>query len=281
MKSKIKNLLKVWVKTPLKSSFRQVRHKLGYALSRRPLRSIYKPANRPRILIVGVYVSSARHLAAQLCAEFNASKHCTVKQCWASLGRISPNPYLARHTSIECLDRIPKFELLNRLLSGVDLTTFDFILCSDDDVSVRPGFLDTYVALQQTFGFSICQPARSWTSSIDHPFVRRNPALLGRQTRFVEIGPIFSFDRKVSQKLIPFDLSTPMGWGYDYVWPVQIAELGLTMGIIDETAVDHTIRPRGAIYSSNLAAQQGTAYREKHKGLMDRDAFVELKRFPR
>jgi hypothetical protein len=281
MKSKIRILLKTWFKKPVQVGFHSGRHWLGLALSKRPLNTMHKPVGTPKILVVGVYVGSVKHLAKELCAEFGASKSCIVEQRWASLGEKSADSVLSRCTVIECLERVPKFELLNRLIAEIDMSQFDFILCADDDVSVRPGFLDAYIALQQRFEFSICQPARSWTSSVDHPFVRRNRKLLGRQTRFVEIGPIFSFDRQIAKKLIPFDLSTPMGWGYDFVWPVQVANLRLTMGIIDLTTVDHTIRPRGAIYSSKLAARQGTAYRKKHFGLSDEQAFVELKLFRR
>lgn len=281
MQSTLKRILKAWVKAPLQTVFRSGRHQLGYLLSQRPLSRNYRPVDRPKVLVVGVYVSSVKHLAVQLCAELAATKCCVLQQRWASLGQKSTVGSLAECTAIECLQQIPKFELLNQLLKDVDISKFDYILCVDDDISVRPGFLDTFIALQQRFGFSICQPARTWTSSFDHPFVRRNPALLGRQTWFVEIGPIFSFDRKIASLLIPFDLATPMGWGYDFVWPVQVAEQKLTMGIIDEATVDHTSRPRSAIYSSSTAAEQGIAYRKKHGGLTDSQAFVEVVRFAR
>jgi hypothetical protein len=279
MRLAVKNILKTRVKAPLHSVFRGARHLLGKKLSQLPLKTNYIPNQRPKVLIVGVYVSSVKHLAEQLCAEFSASRHCSVVQRWASLGYKSKSASLASLTVLESLERVPKFELLNRLVSDIDTSQFDYILCTDDDVSVQPGFLDSYIALQQQFDFSICQPARTWTSSFDHKFVRRHRTLLARQTRFVEIGPIFSFDRKIAASLIPFDLATPMGWGYDFVWPVQAAELNLSMGIIDAVTVDHTIRPRSAIYSSGIAAEQSIAYRQKHGGLTDAQAFVVLRRF--
>jgi hypothetical protein len=280
MKLIIRHILKTYVKVPAQNTFRLGRHRLGLALSKKPLANSFKPIGLPRVLVVGVYVSSVKHLAVELCAEFKASKHCEVEQRWASIGLKSQDFSLAKLTSIECLDKVPKFELLNSLLSGLDLSSYDYVVFTDDDVSVHPGFLDTYIALQQKLGFSISQPARSWTSSFDHSFVRQKSDLLGRQTRFVEIGPIFSFDRLIAAALIPFDLETPMGWGYDFVWPVQVAALGLKMGIVDKTTVDHTLRPRGANYSSKDAAIQGAAYVKKHFGLKSNEAFVELERFP-
>jgi hypothetical protein len=269
------------IRRPLGRLRRYSRHKTGYILSMVPLTGQVKPTNQPRVLVVGVYVSSVKHFGVGLCKEFAAAKECRVEQRWASLGKKSTEPSLAAVTAIECLERVPKFELLNRLMSAVDLTQFDYVVCTDDDVSIQPGFLDVYIALQQRFNFSISQPARTWASFLDHPIVRRNPKLLARETRFVEIGPIFSFDKAMTKALIPFDLETPMGWGYDFVWPVQVAKLGLKMGIIDATPVDHTVRPRGAIYSTSLAAQQSDAYKEKHGALPAEQAFVELEKFSR
>jgi hypothetical protein len=269
------------LKRPLKWVFRKSRHQLGFQLMRRKIDSNVLPTGSPKVLIVGVYVSNVKHFAVALSTEYAAAKHCQVTQRWASLGSASDNPMLARLTTLECLVRESKFSILNRLLKDIDLSQFDYIVVSDDDVSVQPGFLDTFIGVQQMLGFSICQPARSWTSSIDHKIVRRKSNCLARQTRFVEIGPIFSFDNAVVSSLIPFDLETPMGWGYDFVWPVVVEKLGLKMGIVDETPVDHTLRPRGEIYSSDEAYQQSIAYRRKHFGLIDSEAFVVLRKFSR
>jgi hypothetical protein len=267
------------LRLPLKWVFRWARHQLGHQLMRRKVKPFSSPTNRPAVLIVGVYVSRVKHFAAELSLEYASSKHCQVTQRWASLGRISDNLELAKVTEFECLAGEAKFSILNTLLKGIDLSQFDFIVVSDDDISVQPGFLDAFIGIQQTFGFSICQPARSWTSSIDHQIVRRRSGCVARQTRFVEIGPIFSFHKTVYSSLIPFDLETPMGWGYDYVWPVVVEKLGLTMGIVDQTPVDHTLRPRGEIYSSDRAYMESVAYRRKHSGLIDSEAYTVLKEY--
>jgi hypothetical protein len=264
---------------PVRRHIDFLRHSSAKALMRRTLAGQWRPEGTPRVLVVGVYVSSVANLASDLAKEFASAKFCIVEQRWASLGDKSSEPRLAELTAMVQKEKMGKFELLNRLVSGVDRDKYDYIVCADDDVSVNPGFLDQYIAIQQKLNFAICQPARSWTSHLDHEFVRRNPKLIARQTWFVEIGPIFSFSRVMAKRLIPFDLETPMGWGYDFVWPRVVRDEGEVMGVIDHTPVDHTLRRRGAIYSSSTAADQGRAYRKKHNGLQDHEAFVTVKAY--
>jgi hypothetical protein len=246
-----------------------------------PLSGNWRPQGNPKILVLGVYVTALPNLAVELAKEFSNANACVVEQRWASLGAKSLDRLLGECTIVEQLTKIPKFQLLNRLLSAVNLEEYDYILFADDDVSVNPGFIDQYIALQQKLNFWIAQPARTWTSHLDHQLVKRNPQTIARQTWFVEIGPIFSFSQETAKQLLPFNLETPMGWGYDFVWPRIVKSLGGTMGVIDQTPVDHTLRRRGANYSSSLAAVQGVAYREKYQGLKDHEAFVVVKAYPR
>jgi hypothetical protein len=273
-------IIRIAVK-PVKRAGRYLWHLFSHALTRRRLTGTHRPEGRPQVLVVGVYVSAMPHLAAELSKELSNSLHCVVTQAWASLGAKARDPALARNTTIEQHTKLAKFDLLNRLLLKVDLGSYDYILCVDDDVSVNPGFLDQYIALQQKFNFSICQPARTWTSHLDHEFVRRNPAMIARQTWFVEIGPIFSFSQDIASKLLPFNLETPMGWGYDFVWPRIVRDSGAKMGIIDQTPVDHTLRKRGALYSSKDSAAKGYDFRKKYSGITDSEAFVVVQGFPK
>jgi hypothetical protein len=266
---------------PIRRKIDHLRFGLGRLLSKRPLKGNWKPAGNPRVLVLGVYVATVPNLAAELALEFSQATACNVEQRWASLGKTSSNSLLAKHTIIEQLTKMPKFELLNQLISQANIDHFDYLVFADDDVSVNPGFIDQYIALQQSLGFSIAQPARTWASHLDHKLVRRHRKMTARQTWFVEIGPIFSFSQALTKHLLPFNLETPMGWGYDFVWPRIVKSLGGRMGVIDHTPVDHTLRRRGANYSSATAASQGMAYREKYQGLTDEEAFVVVKAYPR
>ena len=111
------------------------------------------------------------------------------------------------------------------------------------------GFLDAYIALQTKLKFAICQPARTSNSYIDHPIVEQQQGVLARRTMFVEIGPVVSFHRSCYDLVLPFDLTSPMGWGYESVWSRQLAQRGQKMGIIDATPVDHSLRKPVANYS--------------------------------
>ncbi|HWF47324.1 MAG TPA: hypothetical protein VG168_09980 [Bryobacteraceae bacterium] len=79
--------------------------------------------------------------------------------------------------------------------------------------------------------------------------VRRRLFTRARQTNFVEIGPIVSFRRDFFRAVYPFSLDSPMGWGYDLTWPIIARQLDVAIGIIDALAVDHSLRPPGALYN--------------------------------
>jgi len=94
---------------------------------------------------------------------------------------------------------------------------------------------------------------------------------LARRTRFVEIGPVVSLHRSAYRLLLPFDLSSPMGWGYENIWTHRIELAGLTMGIIDAVPVDHSLRPPLANYSWDAAdaARTEILARNDHVSLDD------------
>jgi hypothetical protein len=144
-----------------------------------------------------------------------------------------------------------KFALMNGLLK--DIESFEYVIIADDDVDLPPRFVDRYVAYVEKFQFALSQPARSQDSYIDHLFTTRMPGIDGRLTRFVEIGPIVCIHRSAFGVLFPFDERFPMGFGYDFIWPVLMEKRGLRMGIIDATPVSHTIRKPGVNYPARQA----------------------------
>ena len=52
---------------------------------------------------------------------------------------------LKAKTHIVSPKRVPKFELLNRLLAEVRLDDYEHLVITDDDIELPPGFLDDYL----------------------------------------------------------------------------------------------------------------------------------------
>lgn len=234
---------------------------------------------KKRILILGIYMADKKNFASCLVREFAKSELFIVKQAWVSIGESNPKSRQLREVTFKVLrEKVPKFILLNRLLAKFNLNNYDYILFTDDDIVVERGFIDKYFFFQSLTGFSLAQPARTIFSELSHRITKIKPGSIARETRFVEIGPLFSMEKAIYSDLLPFDESSPMGWGYDFVWPVIIIKKGLTMGIIDGVPVNHSIRPNRILYSGSMVEAQMNEYLSKNTHLSPLDAFVE-KRF--
>lgn len=218
-----------------------------------------------KVLVVGIYLADRENHVHHLVERFGQSTKLQVTQRWAALRGRSNDGAVSTVTKISSEQLIPKFTLLNQLLAQEDLKSYDFIVFTDDDVVLPQGFLEFYLHAQRRYNFSLAQPARAWHSFYDHKMVVRKPWLKARETRFVEIGPIFSLDMRAARVILPFDELSPMGYGFDFCWPVQMANAGLKMGIIDAVSVDHSFRPQGASYS----AAQNNAVMDRY--LAERD----------
>lgn len=243
----------------------------------RPLR--HRPQGRPRVLVVGVYLSGKANLVAPLVERLGSSQHCEVTQRWIALGERSTDPAVAALTVEAVSTPTPKFELINRHIGPADIAAFDYLLFSDDDVTVPRDFIDRFIGWQQFCGFALAQPARTWNSFVDHRFVRQRLWCRARETRFVEIGPIFCFDRAMARVALPFDLTSAMGYGYDLVWPVLAGRHRLTLGIVDDAAVEHAIRDQAAHYQKGPQFAAMGAYLDHQEHLTFRDAFVVRRRY--
>ena len=125
-----------------------------------------------------------------------------------------------------------------------------------------PYFIDAYVEANDILGFALSQPARTPNSYISHDITKRVAGLLGRQTNFVEIGPLAFISRPLFSSLLPFDgeAEIPMGLGLDLVWPISVEKKGLKMGIIDAVPVDHSLRPPGSGYAMDSAIADMARY---------------------
>lgn len=219
---------------------------------------------KPLVLILGVRLADDPHsLATTIEACMRQSKHYGIVQLWQPLVQ----PY------------VPKFTLLNKMLRGLRslLEMFEYVIITDDDITVPEQFLDNYLRLVRKYDFALAQPARTTNSHIHHPIVARVRGVKARRTHFVEIGPLFSMNQAALKLLTPFDECSPMGWGYDYVWPQLINEHALRMGIVDATPVEHTVREPVSGYVG--AGEQMAGYLSQHLHLSPEAAYVEIERY--
>jgi hypothetical protein len=201
-----------------------------------------------KLLVVGVYLADKPSLALSVTRSINQSKSWSVDFRWARIGFSAPEPELQSVTKLTISQPMAKTTILNRLLSDIDLTEYEYVMVLDDDIVLPDGFVDRYLEIKATRGFSLSQPARTHSSYIDHYFVAQLVGIESRQTNFVEIGPLFVVARSAYSLILPLDERPPMGWGLDFVWPVLIERHGLSMGIVDECPVEHSFRQPVAYY---------------------------------
>jgi hypothetical protein len=201
-----------------------------------------REAGKGSVLVVGVYLLNRTNKIRYIMERLSSSSQWNVVQKWAALGSGDLESDIQARTFMKEEALLPKFTVLNRLINSENLDAHEFVLVCDDDISFPHGFLDAYLDRVLRYNFSLAQPARTLDSYIDHYFVAQMGGLEARWTRFVEIGPFFSIRRDAYERTLPFDESSPMGWGYDFIWPCIIEELGLRMGIIDATPVQHSMR---------------------------------------
>jgi hypothetical protein len=245
----------------------------------RELASQITPQSHPKVLVLGVYMGDRVNLIDHLVPTMAASRHCQVTQRWVAMGSVSKQSDVRAVTLHEVHERTPKFTLINRLINQADVAEHDYIMVCDDDVTLPADFTDRFIGWQQRCDFALAQPARTWNSFVDHSFVRRSLWCKARETRFVEIGPVFCMSRAMAELIVPFDETSAMGWGYDLVWPVIAKQHGLKLGIVDDAAIEHSIRARGALYQTGGEIESMAAMLAKREHLNAREAFVVLQRF--
>jgi hypothetical protein len=227
-----------------------------------------------RVLVVGIYLADQKNTAAAVVAELDRSRRWSVDQRWIALGRAPAPAGLAERTVERFHGLRPKFELVNRVVGAAGLDGYDYVLVADDDIELPEGFLDRYLELTDRHRLALAQPARTHDSYIDHSLVEQLDGLDARWTRFVEIGPLFSIHRSAVRLLIPFDEASPMGWGYDYAWPVTMEQAGLRLGIVDATPVAHSLRKPVANYDYSKADAARGAFLSGRPHLSKSDAYT-------
>jgi len=215
------------------------------------------------ILIVGIYLSDIPNTQEHLAGVFGASQEHEVEQRWMEMTEATKEP---------------KYPALNRLLKDVE--KFDFVVVTDDDTNLAEGWLDSYIAVQKQLGFALAQPAHLPGSIHTYPINSRHDDLLGRETRFVEIGPLFSVARVAYPHIFPFDKGAEQGWGLDLIWPYRLKEEHLKLGVIDAYPIMHNMRPQGLTYSYDLAHIDRSELLQDEPHLPVHEAQVEVMAYP-
>jgi len=229
---------------------------------------------RSKVLVLGVYLAEQLNFIEDIVERFAESKNHDVEQYWISIGSERVDKKVQEVTVKVVYDRTPKFVLMNELLSQKNLSEYEYIIIADDDIILPYGFLDEFLHLQSKYEFVLAQPARTTNSYIDHPIVMQQRGVIARQTKFVEIGPLFSVHNSIYDFIFPFDTISPMGWGYENYWSYELSRRGYKMGIIDNTPVDHSIRKPVKNYEWSEADRQRRIYLQKYPHLKYEDCFV-------
>jgi hypothetical protein len=229
-------------------------------------------STKGRVLVVGIVLADVANLAGSIAQSLASSREWTVEQQWVAIGK-SP----LRDASLQVLETLsssePKFVILNRLLGSTNLCDYDYVIITDDDIELPAFFLDRYLAWIGKYDFALAQPARTHDSYIDHRFVEQLDGITARQTRYVEIGPLFSMRADALPILTPFDVTAPMGWGYDFTWPLAMNAEKLKMGIVDAVPVSHKLRKPVVNYVHSDADGQMKKYLASRPHLKPEEAF--------
>jgi glycosyltransferase involved in cell wall biosynthesis len=233
-----------------------------------PVASRYPIGSGPRrALVLGIYLAQQPNTAEHIAATFAGSRDFEIEQRWIALGGEPADGELGSVTAMAVSEPTPKYALLNRLLAEEELTDYDFVISTDDDIVLPENFADLFLGVQAGVGFDLAQPARTPNSYVDHPIVVQQRGVVARRTQFVEIGPLVSFGRETHDLVFPFDETSAMGWGFENVWAHQLRERGLSQGIVDAVPVDHSIREPVANYEWSDANADRERYLASHSHL--------------
>ena len=238
---------------------------------------ITSETGRKNILVLGIYLANKMNTVNDIVTVFYGSGIHTVVQKWIALNGSPPNAEVAAVTEKILTGKVPKFQILNDLLHDTNISQYDYIILCDDDVILPRNFVDSFIAMQSRLEFAIAQPARTLNSYTDHPIVQQHIGVHARQTHFVEIGPVVSFHRSAFDLIFPFDLTSPMGWGYENVWAHEVIRRGMKMGIIDAICVDHSLRKPVANYDWSQADRERNVFLQKHEHLPLEECFRVVK----
>jgi len=206
------------------------------------------------VLVLSVY--RPRSMLVDALPRLSSRRH-RVHHAFGSTGPLEPA--LAAHT-VATEMKGGKFENLNALLAAAPpLDYFDWVLVVDDDVGLPPRLVDRFVALCETLGLDLAQPAQTRRSHAAWRVTRRRAFSLARRTPYVEIGPVTGFRAGVASELMPFP-PLRFGWGLDNHWGALARERGWRLGVIDCLPVRHESQRVASAYAHADAKVEARAF---------------------
>jgi len=233
-----------------------------------------------KVLVTGVALSDKPNHAVSIMDGLASSQNWELDQKWHVIGEnVLPRREYVASSSME---KEEKYKILNRIISEVDLPSYEYLFVFDDDIEIPPHFVDLYLQIVEKRGYSLSQPARTHASYIDHYFVAQLLGIESRQTRFVEIGPVTCIHNSAYPLLLPFDLRAPMGWGLDFHWPTILSNQNLKMGIIDQVPIEHSLRKPVTYYNYEDTESRMQKFLDQVPHISHQDAFsaIEIHSMP-
>lgn len=154
-----------------------------------------------------------------------------------------------------------RFGLINLLAQ--DVPSERWLIVSDDDVKFGRGGLRAFLSLAARLRLQLAQPAHAIRGSYYfHRITGRHALRVGRETTFVEIGPVLAISPDARRMVLPFP-DEGMGWGTELLWYDLYRSGKLRLGIIDSTPIKH-LAPAGTDYDrSGEDARQEAMFAER------------------
>ncbi|AHI25273.1 hypothetical protein [Komagataeibacter swingsii] len=151
-----------------------------------------------------------------------------------------------------------KFGNINTALSRVNLSDYDWVVITDDDVNLPYRFLDKFIPLCEIMDLKISQPAHRYHSHASFTFNYRKWNSIARVTRYVEDGPVTAFHRDAMAYLFPFP-ELRWAWATDIAFCDEAHRNNHNVGIVDYTAIEH-LKPAGQDYPVREARAEARAF---------------------
>ena len=216
----------------------------------------YKMLPPVRVLVIGVQSPKRGESLAGIFRSMQSKKH-----------------------HVECIScgvgTVGRPENLNNLLASRNLDDFDFVITTDDDITLPANFIDDFVAIAELASLDILQPAHRRNSYFNHSLTRREGKSLVKQTNYVEVGPLAMFRAKTFSKVFPFPV-TKYGWGIDLLWSKLADENSWKLGVVDATPMRH-LSPAGSTYDWDAAYKEMERFRVDNEIPLSIDDLAVLK----
>jgi hypothetical protein len=140
-------------------------------------------------------------------------------------------------------NNVQKYQKVDRILKLIKLygecsRYSDYIVVADDDCKISMGSVSSSIGVMHNFNLDLAQISHSIDSNCNYEFVRQIDGLIGRSTRFVEIGPLLIV--RANQFLDFFPIwHIGMGWGLEAYWNKLVYSGKKKIGIIDLNTIVH------------------------------------------